>query len=223
METNKMVAVLIRLKAECRQVAIGAAALAGQGLGTVAGWAAGLLAGLLLLALPLGSVRAEEPRVLRCRMVARDFMAELRDGIQSVFRDQGPGAAVSACCRLVPELSARYSLPPGLDLRLVALDCCDPDNRADEWEKQGLERFLRQRRAGAVLAGLEFWQEVGTARKRRFRYLRALPAGSLCLQCHGERLSPKIRRALQAAGTDYQRQGDRLGELRGALSLTLSP
>ncbi len=189
-------------------------------------WGTMALVGLLglLLAGPVASrARAEDYRMLRSRMLARDFMAELRDGIQTAIREQGPVQAVAACRRLVSELTARYSLPPGIELKLTSRDCCNPANRPDAWEEKGMEIFLERRREGAVLAGMDFWQESGASGAQDFRYLRALPAGSLCLQCHGEHLSPKIRRALRRAGAGGQKHGDRLGELRGALAVTLSP
>lgn len=191
-------------------------------------WQAAFVAGLLVLGVLFvfpgtGRSRAEDYRILRCRMLARDFMAELRDELLTAIREQGPVSAVAVCRQLVPELTARYSLPPGIDVKLTSWDCCNPANRPDAWEKRGMDLFSQRRRAGGVLAGMDYWQEVDGKAGPSFRYLRALPTGSLCLQCHGEHLRAKLRQALRRAGAGGQKKGSRLGELRGVLSITLSP
>ncbi len=182
----------------------------------------GVLTGILLVGLVAGA-RAEDRRVLRCRVLAHDFMAELTRTIQDAIHDEGLAGAVGVCRQAVPELEARYSLPPGIKVRLVALQCCDADNRPDAWEKKGLEDFLERRRQGAILAGLEYHKPVAGQGQTVFRYLRALPTGSLCLQCHGERLSPKVKKAMRSNCSGSGSGAFRLAELRGALSITLYP
>ena len=183
---------------------------------------AGIVVGLLLGGLA-GESRAEERRVLRCRVLARDFMTELTEKIQAAIHDSGPASAVGVCRQMIPELEARYSLPPGIEIRLTALECWNPHNRPDEWEKKGLQYFLEQRRQGAILAGLEFSEPAVKNDQPAFRYLKALPTGSLCLRCHGERLAPKVKKALRRYYSGQNGAGDRLAELRGGLSVTLYP
>ncbi len=183
---------------------------------------AGVLAGILLAGLA-GGARAEERQILRCRVLAHDFMAELTRTIQDAIHDGGPAGAVAVCRRAVPELEARYSLPPGIEVKLTALQCWDPHNLPDGWEKKGLENFLERRQQGAILAGLEYSEPVVLEGKRAFRYLRALPTGSLCLKCHGERLAPKVKKALRRYYFGSGGSGCRLAELRGGISITLYP
>ena len=189
------------------------------------GWlalAVGVVAGFLLAGMA-GEARAEDRRVLRCRVLARDFMTELTEKIQAAIHDGGPASAVGVCRQVVPELEARYSLPPGIEVKLTALECWNQRNLPDQWEKRGLEHFLARRREGAILAGLEFSEPAVREGKPAFRYLRALPTGSLCLQCHGERLAPKVKKALRRNYPGHNGAGCRLAELRGGISVTLYP
>ena len=183
----------------------------------------GLLTAFLGVALFGGMVRAEDRRVLRCRVLARDFMSELKGELKAAIRDEGLAGAIAVCREAAPELAARYSLLPGISLGRTALRCRNPENRPDAWEKKGLEIFEKRRLEGEILAGMEYWQELDAGGKKVFRYLRAIPTGSVCLQCHGEKLSPKIKKALRRFYPGDRAVGFRLGELRGAVTITLSP
>ena len=182
-----------------------------------------LLTGFLGVVLLGGVVRAEDRRVLRCRVLARDFMSELKGELKAAIRDDGLAGAIEVCREVAPELAARYSLPPGIELGRTALRCRNPENRPDAWEKKGLEIFAKRRLDGEILAGMEYWQEFDDEGKKVFRYLRAIPTGSVCLQCHGEKLSAKVKKALRRYYPGDRAVGFRLGELRGAVTITLSP
>ena len=84
-----------------------------------------------------------------------------------------------------------------------------PENAPDEFERAALEYFLQSDENNEV------WQRVtledGTP---AFRYVMALRAEESCLRCHGE---PKG----ELDPTGYPKEGLKLGDLAGAISVTL--
>ena len=178
---------------------------------------------VLLVFLLAISAGAEERRVLQCRVLARDFMTELKGKLKAALRGGRSVQAISVCSKVAPELAARYSLAPGVQVGRTSRRCRNRDNQPDSWEKEGLVVLEERRQQGETLAGMEYWQEVEVEGKRVFRYLRAIPTGSLCLRCHGENINRKLKKAVRRIYPEDQAVGYRLGELRGAFTITLSP
>ncbi len=181
------------------------------------------LLSFFLLILLVSSAGAEDRRVLQCRVLARDFMTELKGELKTALRGGRSVQAISVCSKVAPQLAARYSLPSGVQVGRTSGGCRNPENRPDSWEKEGLMLLEKRRLHGETLAGMEYWQEVEEeGGERSFRYLRAIPTGSLCLRCHGEKIGSKLKRALRRIYPEDQAVGFRLGELRGAFTITLS-
>ena len=180
-----------------------------------------LLSSFLLILL-VASAGAEDRRVLQCRVLARDFMTELKGELKAALRGGNMLKAISVCRKRAPELAVRYSLPAGVQVGRTSERWRNPGNRPDSWEKEGLALLEKRRLQGETLAGMEYWQVVEDEGGRSFRYLRAIPTGSLCLRCHGEKISRKLKKELQRIYPEDQAVGFRLGELRGAFTITLS-
>ncbi|MCK5539579.1 MAG: DUF3365 domain-containing protein [Deltaproteobacteria bacterium] len=181
-----------------------------------------LLLSISLVLLLTISAGAEDQRVLQCRVLARDFMTELKGELKVAIRSGGTVKAIPVCRETASELAARYSLPFGVQIGRTSERWRNPDNRPDRWEQEGLAIFEKRRLQGETLAGMEYWQEVEEKGERSFRYLRAIPTGSLCLRCHGENISRKLKKVLQKNYPEDQAVGFRLGELRGAFTIILS-
>ncbi len=180
------------------------------------------LLSFLLLILLVASAGAEDRRVLQCRVLARDFMTELKGELKSALRSGRTVKALSVCSKVAPELAARYSLHPKVQVGRTSERCRNPENRPDSWEKVGLALLEKRRLQGETLAGMEYWQEIEKDGKRSFRYLRAIPTGSLCLRCHGEKIGSKLKKELRRIYPEDRAVGFRLDELRGAFTITLS-
>jgi len=54
---------------------------------------------------------------------------------------------------------------------------------------------------------------------RFFRYLKALPVGAPCLNCHGEAIKPEVAAALREHYPADRATGYREGQIRGAVSI----
>jgi hypothetical protein len=157
---------------------------------------------------------AEETALVAARATADAFQGELRDALAAAIEAEGAAGAVEACSMIAPELAARYSDATGAVVRRTALRVRNPLSEADAFEREGLE-VLTARPMAAEGKPAEFHRIVGG----ELRYMRALPTGGLCLQCHGPAISPDVRAAIEVIYPEDQATGFAEGELRGAISI----
>jgi len=79
-----------------------------------------------------------------------------------------------------------------------------------------LESFDQQMAAGADPNGLDWSEIVTNDSRRQFRYMKAIPTGGLCLQCHGQNVAPGVHQKLNELYPNDQATGYSEGEIRGA-------
>ena len=97
----------------------------------------------------------------------------------------------------------------------------NPDNAPDTAELEVLRDFLERAAAGEALAKMEQVFEDQMAEGRpAFRYMKAIPTGELCLTCHGSGIEPELAARIRASYPKDQATGFKLGELRGAFTLS---
>ena len=56
--------------------------------------------------------------------------------------------------------------------------------------------------------------------KSVFRYMKAIPAGELCLTCHGKDIAPDLAAKIRERYPKDRAIGFSLGEIRGAFTIT---
>ena len=166
-------------------------------------------------------VQAEDRRLLRSRVLVRELMSELKTELKAALRTGGLVNAIKVCREVAPRLAVRKSELVGGRVGRTSLRCRNQANRPDAWEAAGLQHFEERRRAGETLAGMELWEVVDKDGRKVFRYLRAIPTGSLCLKCHGSKINSKLLSALRKHYPEDQATGFGLGELRGAFTVSL--
>lgn len=154
------------------------------------------------------------------RAIAMRFMAKLREELLSAVAAGGPVNAIGVCREKAPEIGARHSRETGFRVGRTSLRVRNPRNAPDAWEAQILETFRERTTAGEAAAGLEHSEVVEQGGRRVFRQLLAIPMGELCLGCHGESLAPEVQRAVGALYPEDRAVGFRLGEVRGAFTLS---
>jgi len=133
----------------------------------------------------------------------------------------GPESAIAVCKDKAPLLAKAAADESGWSVRRVSLRNRNPRAVPDAWERSALEDFDRRAAAGespATLEKAELVQENGVGVRR---YIRALPAQQLCLQCHGstEQLKPAVVERLRALYPDDKATGYAVGQIRGAMTI----
>lgn len=105
-------------------------------------------------------------------------------------------------------ISEEFNQASPTKVRQTSLRYRNPDNAPDDWEKSQLEKFAQSQ------ALIEAYGESESNGNKYFRYAVPLKTAQGCLGCHGEPAGEK-----DIAG--YAREGYKLDELRGAISIII--
>lgn len=170
------------------------------------------LVALLLLSTAGNACAADEdPRLEASRSIVDEFAGALRSALESAVADGGPANAVGVCSEVAPSIASELSRRNGASVSRTSLRLRNPANLPGEWQQEVLRRFDATAPGDAGPAEYFERREDG-----RFRYMRAIPTGGLCLACHGDSIPADIEAVL---ATDYphdRARGYAAGDVRGA-------
>ena len=174
---------------------------------------------LLLSALPLAA--QDVAWVGDARKVATAMPPKLLAVLTAEIDKGGPEGAIGVCKDVAPQMAKSASAETGWAIRRVSLRNRNPRATPDAWERAVLEDFDRRAAAGEAPATLEKAEIVVVEGQQQYRYMRALPVQSLCLNCHGtlEQLTPSVRQKLKDLYPDDKATGYKPGEIRGAMTI----
>ena len=168
------------------------------------------------------SANAQEPAwVGEARKVAGSVPPKLLAVLTEEIGKNGPEGAILVCRDKAPQLAKAASDETGWSVRRVSLRNRNPRAVPDGWERAALEDFDRRAASGESATTLEKAEIVTEGGKQSYRYMRALPTQSLCLNCHGspEQLTPAVLEKLKALYPDDKAVGYRPGDIRGAITI----
>lgn len=177
---------------------------------------------LLFLAIASSEGSAESDDLTRARGAANELSTVLKSRLTKELGAGGPVAAAKVCSEVAQTIAAAHSRD-GVTVRRVSERWRNPADRPDEWEAARLVELEAALAAGALPAEVvETRVEEGV---EVLRYLQPLRVGELCLTCHGDpaSFSPELRQLLAERYAADRAVGYRVGDLRGAVSVTVRP
>ena len=180
------------------------------------------LAALPLLAIAASTVAAQDTSwVGDARKVATSIPPKLVAVLTEEMGKGGPEGAIGVCRDVAPQMAKAASAETGWAIRRVSVKNRNPRAVPDAWERAVLEDFDRRAAAGEAPATLEKAEVVVEDGKQYYRYMRALPVQSLCLNCHGaqEQLTPAVKQKLRELYPDDKATGYKPGDIRGAMTI----
>lgn len=184
-----------------------------------------LLAALLLAALALPAVaRAQTPPELLAdsRKAAASLVQQLGAQLRAALDAGGPEGAIPVCRTIAPALAGQLSRDTGWRVARVSLRTRNPLlGTPDPWEQAALADFDRRAAAGEKPETLELGEIVDEPAGRYYRYVKAIPAGPLCMACHGpaEQMSPAIVEQVRKEYPHDRATGYLPGQIRGAVTI----
>ena len=167
------------------------------------------------------SPAAPNPAAEEAKALIKEFAGTLKDELQAAIKAGGPISAIAVCKDRAPAIAADLATRSGWEVKRTSLK---PRNLAldtpDAWERQVLNRFEERKTAGEAADTLAFGAVADDAGTKRFRFMKAIPTGEVCLACHGKDINPDVASALDAAYPQDQARGYALGDIRGAFSVS---
>ena len=157
------------------------------------------------------------------RAAAMDYGARLLAELQKAIAAGGPVNALGVCNVAAPKLAAEKSAEHHMTIRRTSLRLRQPKDAPDAWELKQLQDFERRKAAGENPAKIEIATYVDEGGTKLFRFMKAIPTGPICLACHGENLAPAVAAKLKELYPGDRATGFKIGDLRGAFSVTETP
>ncbi len=144
----------------------------------------------------------------------------LRKELKTAIKEGGFVKAIEVCQTVAPSIAATLSEEGGMVLRRTALKVRNPGNAPDEYERKVLEKFVADFAAGKEIKKVQHAKTEEADGGRVFRFMRAIPTGKVCLNCHGDNIKDDVKAQLDKLYPEDQATGFKAGELRGAFSFS---
>lgn len=176
---------------------------------------------LCIVSAPLQAQSNEQQQFEKDAQVAIKALAEsMKKALMAAMQDGGPVEAVSVCKLIAPTLAAETSKLHGLDIRRTSLKVRNPDNEADGWETDVLQRFETRLASGEAIQKLSFSEKVESEEgPAQWRMMKAIPTDKVCLSCHGNKIAPPVQAVLDQHYPNDMATGFKLGDIRGAFTV----
>jgi hypothetical protein len=172
-----------------------------------------------------GIVRAEapapDPNVAEAKAIIEEFFSTLKGELKAAIMQGGPVNAITVCQRRAPSIALELSEKTGWEVGRTSLKLRNASlNAPDAWELKVLEQFEVRKAEGEDVKTMAYSEVVEEDGKKAFRFMKAVPTGKVCLNCHGTEITPEVIEALDAAYPQDQARGYELGDIRGAFTLS---
>jgi len=155
------------------------------------------------------------------KKIIGEFFSTLKGELQSAMKAGGPVSAITICQERAPEIADSLSEKTGWEVGRTSLKLRNAElNAPDEWERGVLTAFEERKAAGEDVKTMAFSEVVESDGGERYRFMKAIPTGEVCLVCHGETLGPDIAAAIDKAYPADEAKGFELGDIRGAFTLS---
>lgn len=166
---------------------------------------------LLLVSVTAAGSAPADPRLELSREIASEFENRLKAELKAAVAANGLAGAIGICSEVAPAIASELSREYGARVRRTSLRVRNAANLPDDRERAVLARFEKQSDTPSEHFRV---QDDGRA-----RYLRAIPAGGLCLGCHGTEIPSAVIEKLDEKYPHDQARGYVEGDIRGAFSI----
>lgn len=161
--------------------------------------------------------------VADAKLAVQALGGNLKKELQLAMKAGGPLNAIPVCNEKAPEIANTISAEKGLQVSRVSLKNRNPVmGKANDWQSAVLQDFDTRKAAGESPDTLAFTQIVEHDGKSEFRFMKAIPTGSLCLSCHGANLKPEVTVKIAELYPEDKAVGYKEGDLRGAFVVVKS-
>jgi Protein of unknown function (DUF3365) len=179
-----------------------------------------LFIALTILVSPVYADSQLKERAVKSKAAVQEFMGQLKGEMQSSMKSSGPVSTVSMCKDKAPVIAKNLSDKYGWKVARTSLKARNPNNAADAWESKVLQKFEERKRNGEKVKPMAYFEKVTENGVESFRFMKAIPTGKVCLQCHGENIKSDLATKLDDAYPDDKARGYKLGDIRGAFTIT---
>lgn len=163
---------------------------------------------------------SEQQMIDESRLAIKTFAGQLKSELMAGMEKGGALQAVDICNTVAEEIAISNSEKYGWKISRTSLRPRNAKNTPDTWETTTLNSFEKRKEAGEAISEIDHAVVISNNGKLLFRYMKAIPTKSLCLNCHGEEIAPDLSKKLDQLYPDDKARNFKLGDIRGAFSIT---
>ncbi len=179
-----------------------------------------LITAVLAATMTLPAMADNQENIMEARKIIKQFATQLKGELKKGMKEGGPVNAISVCNDKAPEIADSISASSGWYVARTSLKPRATANNPLPWERKIMEEFEAKKAAGADPKTLDYSDVVEEDGKKVFRYMKAIPTGKVCLNCHGgDNVKPNVVMRLKSLYPSDKARGFKEGDIRGAFVL----
>ena len=155
--------------------------------------------------------------VAEAKAITKAFGGALKSKLKSAMKAGGPINALDVCNKEAAPIAEKVAKEKGAAISRVSLKNRNPDNVPNDWQRAVLEDFDARAAKGENVKKMGYAKVVEHDGKKQLRFMKALPTGGLCLDCHGANIEPDVQAKLTELYPDDKATGYEKGQVRGAV------
>jgi hypothetical protein len=150
-------------------------------------------------------------------MMVKQFAGKLKPQLKEAMQEGGPLRAIEVCSRQAPAIAISLTDESDWTVKRVSLKARNKTTAvADEWENKVLLQFDQRQQRGEDTASITYSEVVDG----QYRFMKAQAVEPICLACHGQTIAPEVLELLEKKYPHDMAQGYKIGQIRGAFSLS---
>jgi len=151
------------------------------------------------------------------KKTTKAFGGALKAELKKAMKAGGPLNALDVCNTEAMPITERVAKEQGATLSRVSLKNRNPDNAPNDWQEAVLEDFDARFAKGEDVKKMAFAKVIESDGKKQFRFMKALPTGGKCLECHGTEIDADVGAKLAELYPSDKATGYQKGQVRGAI------
>lgn len=175
---------------------------------------------LLITILILAFSFKDNDNTTTARKLAKDFGTQLKSELMSGMKKGGATEAITVCYQKAPQIAKQLSDSTDWKIGRTSSKTRNSNNAPDKWEKSVLDKFEKQLKDGNDIKTLEYSEIVKIGDSEYFRYMKAIPTGGVCLNCHGSNIKEPVKEKIAELYEGDKAINYKKGDLRGAFTLS---
>lgn len=161
----------------------------------------------------------KEQLTQKSREAIKELGGELKATLQASMKAKGPIESISVCNIEASKIAQRISDEKKLTVARTSLKTRNVANHPDDWEKSVLEQFEQRKAKGEAVNTLDYSEITVHDDNKVFRYMKAIPTGDVCLNCHGSNIPEPLTKKIRSIYPDDKATGFNKGDIRGAFTV----
>ncbi len=175
---------------------------------------------ILVTALTAGAETDLDAYTKASREVIKAYSDNLKAELTGAIKASGPVSAIMLCNHKAPSITRLHASGQAVSIGRTSLKFRNPDNAPDAWEQTILKSFEDRKAAGEDPATIDHAAIVMRGGKRVIHYMKAIPTGEVCLNCHGgDEVKPEVAAKLAEFYPNDKARGFKVGDIRGAFTI----